>query len=220
MASGAGGAGSSGPLSFLRPVGRSCRAQWSPRVDDERIERLCGFLLDPATGEPRKVARIIGLTAVGKSRLALEALCRFRSLVLYAVEGETGHETLMSTVQKLADSGKRAIAVVDECTPKLHERLSSMVSPATSQLSLVTIDVAEPTGTLDDSTYPVDQAPDAVTEAIVKNVAPDLLHWDQLRIVEFSGGFPGIAIRFAQAWLDATPLGNRVFGTGCRVPLR
>ncbi len=190
--------------------------QWAARaehnvsrwVNDERIEGLRGFLLDQATGEPRKVARIIGLTAVGKSRLALEALCRFGSMVLYAVAGEAGTETLMSTVQKLADSGKRAIVVVDECTPKLHDQLSRMVSPTTSQLSLVTIDVAEPTGTLNDSTYQVGQAPDAVTEAIVKNVAPDLSYLDQLRIVEFSGRFPGIAIRFAQAWNRSTPLGH------------
>lgn len=178
-------------------------------VNDERIEGLRRFLLDQvAIGEPRKVARIVGLTKVGKSRLALEVLCRFRSSVLYAVEGETGHEILMSTVQKLADSGKRAIVVVDECAPKLHIRLSRMVSPTTSQLSLVTIDIDEPSGTLNDSTRKVDQASDAVTEAIVKCIAPDLSHWDQLRIVEFSGGFPGIAIWFAQAWNQSLPLGN------------
>lgn len=181
----------------------------SPWVNDERIDGLRGFLLDQAAiGEPQKVAHIIGLTAVGKSRLALEALCRFRSMVLYAVEGEAEPEILKATVQKLADSGKRAIVVVDQCTPKLHDRLSPMVSPTTSQLSLVTIDIDEPSGTLADSTYQVDQAPEAVTEAIVKCIAPDLSHLDQLRIVEFSGGFPGIAIWFAQAWNQSMPLGN------------
>ena len=181
----------------------------SPWVNDERIERLRGFLLDQvAIGEPRKVVRIVGLTKVGKSRLTLEVLCRFRSLVLYAVDEETGHETLMSTVQKLADSGKRAIVVVDECAPKLREQLSDMVSPATSQLSLVTIDIDEPSGTLDDSTYPVGQASDAVTEAIVKNVAPNLSHLDRFRIVDFSDGFPGIAVWFSQAWHQSLPLGN------------
>jgi len=180
----------------------------SPWMHDERIEGLREFLLDQAAiGEPRQAARIIGLAAVGKSRLALKALCRFRSMVLYADEREAGYETLMATVQKLADSGKRAIVVVDECSPKLHVRLSRMVSPTTSQLSLVTIDVDGDEGN-DVLTYKVSEASDVVTEAIVKNVAPDLSHWDQLRIVEFSGGFPGIAIRFAQAWNRSTPLGN------------
>lgn len=190
--------------------------QWAARaehkvscwVNDERIGGIRRFLLDRvAIGEPRKVARIIGLTAVGKSRLVLEALCRFRSMVLYAVDGETGPETLRSTVQNLADSRKRAIVVVDECTPTLRDRLSRMVFAATSQLSLVTIDVDGDEGN-DDSTYKVSEASDAVTEAIVKNVAPGLSYWDQLRIVEFSGGFPGIAIRFAQEWNRFTPLGN------------
>ena len=177
-------------------------------VNDERIEGLRGFLLDQvAIAKPRKVARIIGLTAVGKSRLALEALCRFGRMVMYAVEGEASPETLMATVQKLADSGKRAIVVVDQCSPELHDRLSHMVSPATSQLSLVTINV-DSDKALDDSTYKVRKASDAVTEAIVKNVAPDLSHLDQLRIVDFYSGFPGIAIRFAQTWNRSTPLGN------------
>ena len=95
----------------------------SPWVDDERLGELRRFLRDRvAIGLPRSMARVVGPTGVGKSRLVLEALRStiagdseqgsFGSLVLYAVEGEAGSETLKSTVQQLADSGVRAVVVV------------------------------------------------------------------------------------------------------------
>ena len=94
----------------------------SPWVDDERLGELRRFLRDRvAIGQPHSMARIIGLTGVGKSRLVLEALRStvtedpeqsfLSDLVLYAVEGEVNPQTLSTTFQKLADSSARAIVV-------------------------------------------------------------------------------------------------------------
>ena len=191
----------------------------SPWVDDERLDNLRRFLREQiAIGQPRKVARVVGLAGIGKSRLTLEAFRPFdsgdreptdlRSLVLYAIEGEVSPETLKSTVQKLADSGKRAIVVVDQCAPETHRTLVLMVSRNTSQLSLLTLDDELPSGTLDPSTYKVGKASSDVTEAIVAHVAPGLQSLDQQRLVHFSLGFPGVAHSIARAWIDATPLAH------------
>lgn len=191
----------------------------SPWVDDERLGNLRRFLREQITiGQPRRVARVVGLAGVGKSRLALEVFRSLdsgnheptvlSSLVLYAVEGEASPEALKSTVQKLADSGKRAIVVVDRCAPETHRTLALMVSRDTSQLSLLTLDDEIPSGTLDPSTYKVDKASFTVTEAIVNHVVPSLQVSDQLRLVRFSSGFPGVANSIACAWIDATPLAH------------
>ncbi len=191
----------------------------SPWVDDERLGELRRFLRDwIAIGLPRSMARVVGLTGVGKSRLVLEALRSivagdskqsiFGSLVLYAVEGEASSETLKSTVQQLADSKVRAVVVVDQCAPETRRVLISMAMREASQLSLVTIEDEVPSGTPDDSTYQVHEASSAVIESLVDRVAPGLQGSDQRRLVRFSRGFPGLAIRIAQAWTAATPLAH------------
>ena len=191
----------------------------SPWVDDERLGELRRFLRDRvAIGLPRSMARVVGLTGVGKSRLVLEALRStvagdskqgiFGSLVLYAVEGEAGSETLKSTVQQLADSRVRAVVVVDQCAPETRRVLTPMAMREVSQLSLVTIEDEVPEGTPDDSTYLVHKASPAVIESLVGRVAPGLQGSDQRRLVRFSRGFPGIAIRIARAWISSTPLAH------------
>ncbi len=190
----------------------------SPLVEDERLSHLRQFLHQQAIAEPRKTARIVGLWGIGKSRLVLEAFSPTRaddpissnlsSLVLYAVELEVGSAALQNAVQRLADSGARAVVIVDECAPKTHRALVGMVERETSQLSLITLDDEIPLETLNASTHRVDEAPDAVTEAIVNRVASGLQGEDQRRLARFSRGFPRMSILVAQAWCESTPLAH------------
>lgn len=190
----------------------------SPWVEDERISHLRQFLHQQAIAEPRKTARIVGLWGIGKSRLALEAfrptgagdlvLNNFSSLVLYAVESEVDSAALKAAVQKLADSRARAIVIVDECAPRTHRALVGMVERETSRLSLITLDDEIPPETLNASTHRVEEAPDAVTEAIVNRVLSELQGEDRRRLARFSRGFPRMSILIAQAWRESTPLAH------------
>ena len=63
-----------------------------------------------------------------------------------------------------------------------------------------------PTGTLDRTTYKVQEAPSSVTEAIVKQVLPGLPYEDQRRLERFSRGFPKIAVLVGQAWTESRPI--------------
>ena len=180
----------------------------SPWFEDDRLDPLSTWLHE-RIAEPRGVARLVGPWGIGKTRLALEALNaagRFVSdLVMYAVDSESAPAAINDVVQSLSANGTRAIVVVDECSLERHRILTGMVSRSGSQLSLITIDDEIPSGTRDDTTLVVSEAPLSLTEAIVTNVAPHLESEDSRRIVRFSKGFPKIAIRISQVW-GATPV--------------
>lgn len=188
----------------------------SPWVEDERLAGVSSFLRERVTIEqPGVIGRLVGLAGVGKSRLVLEALRAttpsetasqgISSLVLYAVESESGSEAIKAAVQKLADSRARALVVVDCCAPQTHQVLARMALRGSSQISLLTIDDELP-DQLGDAMLRVDRAPTSVTEAIVDRVAPGLPAADQRRLVQFSQGFPEVAILIARAWLESKPI--------------
>ncbi len=190
----------------------------SPWVEDERLGDFKEFLhARVAIGKPGVIGRVVGLAGIGKSRLALEAIPSntqtsppsnaLASLVLYAVEPEGAAGAIPAAVQRLADSGARAIVVVDRCAPATHRVLAGMIA-SDSQLSLLTLDDEIPSGTLDDHTLTVSEAPSSLTEAIIGNVAPGLPSQDQRRLAHFGRGFPEVAIRIADAWLQSMPLAH------------
>ena len=168
--------------------------------------------------EPRKIARIVGLSGIGKSRLTLEALrptpeeeargVFLSDIVMYAVWNPMSAESISQTVQNLADSAPRAVVVVDDCDAEAHQILTGMVLRSGSRLSLVTIDHEVPVGTVDESVLIVDEAPESVTEGIVSHVLPGLLHEDRSRLEHFSKGFPKIAILVGQIWRESRPIAH------------
>ena len=188
-----------------------------PWAEDERLHGLRAWLHRQLT-EPRSVCRIVGPSGTGKSRLTLEALGPtekdeaaghfFSDLVLYAVESETSSETINGVVQTLVDDGQRAIVVVDHCAPESQRILTGMVLRASSRLSLVTIDDEVSTGTPDDTTFKVPEAPSSVTEAIIDQILPGRPYEDRRRLAHFSKGFPKIAVLVGRAWSDSRPIAH------------
>jgi hypothetical protein len=189
----------------------------SPLVDDPRLPAFT-IKLRELVGIPRGVARVIGLSGVGKSRLALEALGptpeeealrpRLADIVLYAVESEAGTAAIKTTVQHLADASMRVVVVVDRCDEETHRDLVSMVKHSASRLSLVTIDDEVLTG----SSLPadhvfVDPAPGSVIDAMLKRIVPGLLSDDQRRVVKFAGGLPELAALIGLSWITDEPIG-------------
>ena len=180
----------------------------SPWFEDDRLHPISTWLCERVT-EPRRVARFVGLWGIGKSRLALEALNAASSFVsdavMYAVDSESSPGAINDVVQTLSATGTRAIVVVDECSLERHRVLTGMVSRSSSQLSLITIDDEIPSGTRDETTLVVSEAPLSVTESIVNYIAPHLESEDERRVVRFSTGFPKIATRVSHVW-GTTPI--------------
>ena len=188
-----------------------------PMAEDERLSVLRDRLRD-LVAEPRQFVRVVGLSGVGKTRLIFEALGAteeevaagffLSDLVMYAVQSEVGSHAINEIVQNLADTGARAVVVVDNCDPDAHQILAGMILRQGSHLSLVTIDNEIPTGTLDGNTLKVGEAATSVTQGIINYVLPGLQYEDQSRLERFSEGFPEIAVRVGKAWSESRPIAH------------
>ena len=197
-----------------------------PQADDDRLPGLREPVRE-LVAEPRRVARVVGPSGIGKSRMVLETLERtdederlgysLADLVLYADESEAGEFAINDVVQTLAESGQRAVVVVDRCPPESHRTLVGMVQRQGSLLSLITIDDDIPPDARDgvfvdvtahETLVKVSEAPASVTEAIINSVCPGLPSEDFRRLARFSRGFPKIAHLVAQAWASARPVAH------------
>ena len=164
--------------------------------------------------EPRGVARVAGLSGVGMSRLVLEALapdgenCSISNLVLYADESETDRHKMIGSVQTLTDSGTRAIAVVDCCTPETRRALEKAVGRTNSQLSLITIEDEVSAQDSSGAILKIGEASRSVVKGIIDRESPGLPSEDRRRLIEFSDGFPKIAIGVARAWSDSDAIAH------------
>lgn len=174
-----------------------------PWVEDPRLRELRSAIRERVTRSGRSL-RVVGLSGVGKSRLCLEALGGvgddpaarrpLRDLVMYAVQSEVPDGTLPGIVERLADSGARAVVVVDDCDPESHDALVGLVRRAGSEVSLLTIDDEVPSE-FAVGTVRIDEAPASVVETIVEHVAGTLSPLDRHRLARMSAGFPAIAVQ-------------------------
>lgn len=98
------------------------------------------------------VARLAGLSGLGKTRMALELFrpppssadepeqAAFSAACVYVGDGASAAETLRQTMLSLRERRTRAIVVVDECPVDLHEKLEPIAVAPGSVLSLLTLD--------------------------------------------------------------------------------
>lgn len=181
----------------------------SPWVDDIRLNIFRAEVRN-LVRSPRGIARVVGSSGVGKSRLTLEALgpdeaeeasrITLASLVLYAVVSEAGSQAITSSVQNLADAGIRAIVVIDRCDSETHENLAGIIKRVGSHLSLITIDHEFEEDSLPPGTLMVEPASKAVIEGIIRNAVPGMNTAEHDRLVRFAAGYPQAARLIAEFW--------------------
>jgi hypothetical protein len=122
-------------------LGMQTWKHWSELPEYQRFPFVPGDLTDGyiaqlrgALAEPRQVARIVGLSGLGKTRLALEA---FRPLpqeqaptpglhhrVVY-LDAALDIPNLAATVSTWCSQGLEGILVVDNCDLRLHQQLQT-----------------------------------------------------------------------------------------------
>ncbi|NPV20373.1 hypothetical protein [Bradyrhizobium aeschynomenes] len=166
----------------------------------EGINRIRKVLADP-----RKVVRLVGLSGVGKTRLA-EALFDAKvgdgaldpSLAIYTNEADGPNPPPAGLASDLVAARTRAILVVDNCTPELHRRLSEVARADGSTISVITIEYDikddQPEGT---DVFKLETSSIPLIEKLVARRYPDLSQIDAQTIAEFSGGNARIALALA-----------------------
>lgn len=165
----------------------------------------------------QKSARLVGLSGLGKSRLALEVFRppadrstdlqqQLISDRLAYINAEEAGSELLSAVQAWRGGGVHGILVVDNCEKELHNILERHVKHVDSNLSLLTIGrEPEPDATSTENLpyiqlHPVD---DTVIVAMLKQHYGALAEADVNFIVkEIAHGFPQMAVLVADARLE------------------
>ena len=198
------------PWSYLagHPIHQTVRS-----IEDGRLRELKTWLYNRLI-KPRGIARVLGQSEAGKSRLVLEALDpdddekpgNLSSILMFADQSEADGIDISNAVRTLVSASVRAVVVVDKCPIDSHRTLVDIVSRSNSRLSLLTIDNEFERRRLREEEFKLEKASNSVLEAIIDNLSPGLPPDDKRRLVHFSDGCPGIAIRIMGAWTNSRPL--------------
>ncbi|WP_298788899.1 hypothetical protein [uncultured Marinococcus sp.] len=160
----------------------------------------------------KKVARIIGLSGLGKTRLAFETfrppndpndldqLARSKQAIyLDAANNPTSLSNSISTwrAQRL-----KGTVIVDNCNPETHKALKEEIEHSDSQLNLLTLDFNPERYSSDHPYIELKPVSDEVIEGIISQSYPGIVSEDIERIIHFAQGFPKIAVLLAKARLN------------------
>lgn len=154
---------------------------------------------------PGKAVRLVGLSGVGKTRLA-EALfdpaigqdSLDPSLAIYTDTADEPDPSPGSLAGDLIAGQTRAILLVDNCPPETHRRLTEIVTAAGGTISLLTIEYDIQDGEPEETAvFELATSSPAVIEQLVSRRYPTLSEVDVRTIAEFSGGNARIALALA-----------------------
>lgn len=166
--------------------------------------------------EPNRLVRLVGLSGVGKTRLA-QALFDNRignrplppQLALYTNCSDNPQPQPIALITDLKQHQVRAIIIIDNCPPELHNRLSEICIGNDSELSILTIeyDIREdqPEST---EVIQLDAASPKLTSQLIKQRFQTISEVDAETIATFSGGNARVAIALAQTVKRSEPISH------------
>jgi hypothetical protein len=181
-------------------------------VPDETINGYINQLRDFFTG-PKKIARITGLSGLGKTRLALEVFRPPESLkadpdqqvlsnqVVYTDAETIDPSLLTSTVMELRSRSDSGILVIDNCDLSLHQNICREINHINCNFSILTLDF-NPDEKCSCETITLKPVSDDVIKGIITQFYNNAEDPDISRIVSFSMGFPQMAVLLSEARLS------------------
>lgn len=179
---------------------------------DRNIEWIRSRLSEGGT-----VSRLVGLSGLGKTRMALEALrmpedteaapeqAALNRLTLYVEPKNIGIPRLVRTVRKLVQTGRQAIVVVDDCKFQLHDKLGAIVNREGSNIRLLTLHHETEKGKgLGERRKITPESQKPVVQKMLADSpeANDLSEADADRIEQFAQGFPLAAEKLLEVWSE------------------
>lgn len=180
----------------------SGRQEISPMANEEAIDKLRDMLR-----EPRKSVRLVGLSGVGKTRLAQTLFDKGigsnpldPSLAVYTDLSYNPNPQPLTMASDLIVTNKNAVLIIDNCSPDLHRTLTELCCQQRSLISVLTIeyDVREdqPEGT---EVVNLNPSSTELIESLIKIRFQTLSQVDRHTIAEAAGGNARIAIALADA---------------------
>ncbi len=154
---------------------------------------------------PGSVVRLVGLSGVGKTRLAqalfdpkVGARPLMASQAVYANVSDNPNPQPTGLASDVLANKKRAILIVDNCPPDLHRRLAELCSGDASSISVLTVEYDvrddQPERTL---VVRLDTSSEALIEKLIGQRYPHISQVDVRTIARASGGNARIAIAIA-----------------------
>lgn len=172
--------------------------------DEPRVEIIDS--LRTCLNEPRQSVRMIGLSGLGKTRLALES---FRDTeeggtilskqVVY-IDAAYQIPNLPGLISEWVRQEVRGILVVDNCELELHKQIKRLIEQSNSKMSLLSMHYELDVGSQDEL-FRLKQMEDACIKQMLEPVYGAKIS-DLDRIVSFAQGFPLMAVLLADARLD------------------
>ena len=155
-----------------------------------------------------KAVRLVGPSGYGKTRLAHEFVSAQDSSqqailsenqVIYCIYEDVKAD-LINVAREIADSGSRALLIVDDCPDEVYVRLIETVCRQGSQCLLITMNVETKTqGIRQNLVVHLNAASDELITSIANEVNKDASHKNEALIRELSQGFPKMAVLASQA---------------------
>lgn len=155
---------------------------------------------------PGKIVRLVGLSGVGKTRL-VQAFFDARigahplpaSLAVYTNLSDNPDPQPIGLASDLVANRMRAVLIVDNCPPELHNRLADLCREKTCTISVITVEYDvrsdQPEGT---QVVTLETSSPDLIEKLVRRRYPHLSQVDARTIAEASGGNSRIAIALAE----------------------
>lgn len=200
------------------PLGALTWGEWDKYYvqtffSDKNLDAIITGIRQSISGK-QKVVRIIGNSGLGKTRVALEAFRPPEHLsddispdafvqsglsaeVVYFENAEEV-ENLISAIRNWRNNKLSGIIIVDECDCETHDRLAKEIKHPDSCLSLLSIDYTDACGIREDPVYKLQPVSNDIIEKIVLEQFSGLPEPDVKRIVDFTQGYPEMAVLIAQ----------------------
>ncbi len=166
--------------------------------------------------QPKGIVRLVGFSGVGKTRL-VQALFDERigtdplpsSDAVYTDISDHPDPVPLELASRFIHLRQRAILIVDNCGPDLHQKLAARITESSAPLSLITVEYDinddQPEHT---SVFRLEAASVDLVEKILESRLPKLAAPSRRVIAEFSGGNARIAFALAATAREGESLAN------------